>query len=155
MDQWNGFKISLAVPQIQVITDASPWGYGAVCQGHEASGFWTKTVATRCQNYRELMAVLAAVDAFMPILRGKSVQVLTDNISAMTYINHGGGPSAQLTRLAKAIWFKTQRQNIQLTAGYLAGHKNTHADRLSRLSPKYEWSLTNRAFRYIDRIWQD
>ena len=37
----------------------------------------------------------------------KSVHILTDNFSAMTCMNHGGGPSAQLTTLAKAIWIKT------------------------------------------------
>ena len=153
LDYWNGYKIKVSVPKLQIITDASPWGYGAVCEGHEASGFWTECIAQMSQNYRELMAILVSLETFSAIVAGKAVHVLTDNFSAMTYINHGGGPSAQLTSLAKAVWYKAHQLGVELSAGFLAGQKNTHADRLSRLPPRYEWSLSRRAFTYIDHIW--
>ena len=153
LDRWNGFRIKLVVPDTQIVTDASPWGYGATCNGEEAAGFWSRSVASKWQNYREMMAILVALHAFEPKIHGKAVQILTDNFSAMTYINHGGGPSAQLTMIAKAIYFKAHQMEVELSARFLAGRFNGHADRLSRLSPLYEWSLRPRVFQFLDRMW--
>ena len=152
---WNGLKINISVPDIQVTTDASPYGYGAVCGWPEleASGFWTEKAASKCQNYREMLAILVAINTFQHVLRNKSVQVLTDNFSALTYINSGGGPSAQLTKLAKAIYFKAVKLNICISASFLAGANNEHADRLSRQNPAYEWSLDKNMFQLLDLTW--
>ena len=153
LEYWNGLKINIAIPDIQVTTDASPWGYGAVCAEFEASGFWTKSVSRKCQNFREMMAILVAIQTFRDVLRGKSVQILTDNFSALTYINSGGGPSAQLTKLAKAIYFTAVKSKISISASFLAGKQNDHADHLSRLSPAYEWSLDPLAFQMLEEAW--
>ena len=153
LDFWNGLKINIAVPDIQITTDASPYGYGAVCGEFEASGFWTVKAAAKCQNYREMMAILVAIVTFKDIIRNKSVQILTDNFSALTYINCGGGPSAQLTKLAKAIFFRTVQLNASLTASFLAGRRNNHADWLSRQNPAYEWELDTQMIKIIDDMW--
>jgi hypothetical protein len=84
IDNWNGYRIKLRVAEVQIVTDASPSGYGAVCNGLEASGFWSRCIAKKCQNYRELMAILVAINAFKDIIRDKYVHVLTDNFTAMT-----------------------------------------------------------------------
>jgi hypothetical protein len=53
-----------------------------------------------------MFAILMAFKAFSSLIRGKSIQILTDNISAVAYINHMGVPSPSLTKLAIAIWAK-------------------------------------------------
>jgi hypothetical protein len=153
LDGWNGEVIHKKIPEVQIICDASPFGFGAICGSWKAAGFWSNQVANRPQNAREMMAILTAVHTFGPRLKNKSVQVVTDNISAMAYINHMGGPSLELTNLAKNIWATANQFGIRLTATYLAGCLNVEADYLSRLSTQYEWTLHPRLFQYIQRRW--
>lgn len=153
LDGWNGQVIRKKIPEVQIICDASPFGFGAICGNQKAAGFWSPRVANRPQNAREMTAILTAVHTFGPRLKGKSVQIVTDNISAMAYINHMGGQSRELTEIAKDIWVIANQLDITLSATYLAGCLNVEADYLSRLSTQYEWTLHPNLFRYIDRVW--
>ena len=98
-------------------------------------------MATKSTNYRELLAVLLTLESFQHELSGKRVQVLSDNISSVAYINHLGGPSSDLSELVTSLWITTHQYDIELSAAYLADSDNTRADTLSRLSPQYEWQL--------------
>lgn len=57
-------------------------------------------------NYCKLLAILLAIKAFEHNLRCKKVQVLFDNVAAVAYINHLGGPSVSLAALASAVWIR-------------------------------------------------
>lgn len=153
LDGWNGNVLTKREPDIQIVTDASPIGFGATCMGQKASGFWTSFVGSMPQNAREMMAILMAIHSFAHILRNKTIHVVTDSITAMANINHMGGQSPLLTEITKAIWLAVQELDASITAGWLAGVQNIEADRLSRLSDKYEWALNPRIFRHINRVW--
>ena len=47
--------------------------------------------------YRELMAVLMALKSFGPSMKEKSIQILSENVTTVAYINHLGGPNSDLT----------------------------------------------------------
>lgn len=96
VDTWHSQEICTEVVQAQIVTDASHLGWGAVCEGHIASGDWNKRISFQSSNEREMLAILMALKAFRSLLLGKRVQVLTDNISAMAYINHMGGVPVSL-----------------------------------------------------------
>ena len=49
------------------------------------------------QNAREMMTILMAVHALAPLVKKKTLQIGTDNISAMANINHMGGQNPLLT----------------------------------------------------------
>lgn len=149
---WNGAPIVVGHVDVQIQTDASETGWGAVMGTQTAAGFWNNRMSCKPSNYREMMAILLALKTFKN-LHGKSVQILTDNVSAAAYINHLGGPSRELTQLASAIWTEANNQSMSVKAKYLAGVDNVAADRLSRLSDKYEWKLHPRLFAYIDKLW--
>lgn len=149
---WNGTPITVGHIDCQIETDASESGWGAVLGDQTAAGFWNVRLSRKHSNYREMMAILLALKTFKSI-QGKSVQVLTDNISAVAYINHLGGPSKELTQLASAIWTEAHNRSMTVTAKHLAGVNNVAADQLSRLSDKYEWKLHPRLFAYIDKSW--
>ena len=87
--------------------------------------------------------------------RGQTVQLLSDNIWTVGYINHLGGPCPKLTELAKAIYAEAFALWISLRAKHLAGCLNTIADHLSRLSPQstYSWSIHPAVFLHLDQIW--
>ena len=153
LDQWNSSILITGPIQAQIETDASQSGWGARYGEHKAAGFWTPSISHRSSNYRELSAILMAIKSFQSMLQGKSVQVLTDNVTAVCYINHLGGPSEDLTELMKKLWAETYRLGITLQAKHLAGYLNGPADMLSRLSAQYEWSLHPQLFHYINKLW--
>ena len=150
---WNGSVITPKPTDVQIHTDASHIGYGAVCQGVRAAGFWSPKISNMPSNNREMWAVLMAIHTFGPRLRGKAVRVVTDNISTMAYINKMGGTSSQLTAIAKDIFMACHKFDIVLTASFLAGCRNVEADWRSRLPELYEWQLNPRLFHHIDAMW--
>ena len=155
MHSWNGRPIVKRSVDLQISTDASASGWGAVCGSYEASGLWNANQAFRHSNYRELLTVLLAIKSFKGFIAGKTVQILSDNIVTVAYVNHLGGPCQDLSNLAKSIWSEAFQLDTVIIAKYLAGCQNTAADRLSRLSPHstYSWSLHPGIFNFLDHRW--
>lgn len=147
---WNLQPVVVRPIDVQIQTDASHLGWGAALGDHHAAGYWDKSVALQPSNYREMLAILLALKSFAPMIEHKSVQIQTDNISSVAYVNNMGGPSAQLTDIAKAIWQEAYHLGIHLQATHLAGKLNVLADYLSRIRHPYEWQLHPRLFQYID-----
>lgn len=156
---WNGRSYSSGTSKgvvIQIATDASGSGYGGVVLGNktqQTQGFWTQDIAKKCSNYREIMAVYMSLIAFKDIIKNQMVQILSDNVATVSYIVCMGGPSQQLTEVAKRIWDFAIRNNVSLSAKYLCGAQNTIADGLSRYVSQYEWALNRKVFQCIDKIW--
>ncbi|WAR11495.1 hypothetical protein MAR_025675 [Mya arenaria] len=153
VDYWNSREICSETIQAQVVTDASGLGWGATYGSHVASGDWNRRVSYLSSNEREMLAILMAIKAFAKLLRGLVVQVLTDNISAMTYINQMGGPSQKLSRLALAIWAEAFDHGITLRCAHIAGVQNGQADYWSRTPDKHNWMLHPAVFGYIDKLY--
>ena len=89
---WNGRVVKQNVIQEQIFTDASAIGWGAHLQNRKASGHWNYQLFKKTSNYRELMAVRLALLSFAPYIQGKCVQIVSDNITTVAYLNHLGGP---------------------------------------------------------------
>ncbi|XP_078520251.1 uncharacterized protein LOC144785006 [Lissotriton helveticus] len=88
-----------------VATDASTLGWGAHLGDLEIKGLWSPEERLLHINLLELRVIRLALKAFLPSLRGQSVQVLTDNTTAMWYINKQGGVGSQcLCREALRLW---------------------------------------------------
>jgi len=153
LESWNGQCMVPKQVTLQLVTDASSTGYGGVIDNMEAAGFWNTRLSFKHSNYRELMAVLLCLKAFAPYIKNQVVQVLSDNITTVAYISHLGGPSAELSQLARAVWAEAIDLNVELRAKHLAGVENVHADYLSRLESPYEWRLHPNVFKFMDRLW--
>ena len=153
VDHWNCREICTRPIEIQVITDASHLGWGAVCNDKIASGDWNPRVSRESSNYREMLAILMALKSFQSVLRDKSVQILSDNITAIAYINHKGGPSTVLSQLAMSIWVEAIDNGLSIQCAHIAGRENRAADHWSRTTDKHNWMLHPRLFAYIDRLW--
>ena len=153
VDQWNERLICSEQVQGQIVTDASHLGWGAVYDGQVASGDWNVRVSFLSSNEREMLAILMALKAFSSLIRGKNIQVLTDNISAMAYVNHKGGPSPALSKLAKAIWAEAIEIGVSIKCAHIAGVENQESDFWSRRADKHNWRLHPRLFAYLDRLW--
>ena len=88
--------------EAQLVTDASQTGWEAVLSGKQATGYRDKQVALIPSNYRESLAILLAIKAFENDLKCKKVQVFSENVAAVAYINHLGGPIPGIAALASA-----------------------------------------------------
>lgn len=148
---WNVCPIQIRPIQAQLVTDASHIAWGATLGDLHASGQWTPRLARHSSNYRELMAILMGLQTFRPVLEGVSLQILTDNITAMAYIVNKGGPSKDLTQIAIAIWHLCHQKDIHIQASHIRGLDNTQADQLSRITDNYNWQLHPQLFHLIDR----
>ena len=145
---------------MQIVTDTSQEGWGSQVSGdldsestRQAQGFWEANMTHISSNLRELTAVLLSLMAFLPIIRNKSVQILTDNICTAAYVNFQGGPCQQLNEVARKLWTLVPTNNIEISAQYLKGTLNVQADTLSRLNSQYEWVLHPRFFQFLDKVW--
>ena len=104
IDHWNGSPLTPRAAQLQIWTDASNSGWGAVCENSEASGSWDRDTICKHINLKELLAVHLALRSFSSKIQNKTVQVLTDNATTVAYINNLGGPVQALTVIAEGIW---------------------------------------------------
>lgn len=153
IDAWNG-RLSIRKPvDIQAVSDASSTGWGFACLGLEAAGLWDTWVSQQSSNVREMIAVLMGLLSFKAELTGKSVQIMSDNVSTVANINFQGGPSHVLTQVARAIWSVALSNDITLSVQYLRGVDNIHADALSRIKDRYSWKLHPELFQALDNKW--
>jgi len=151
--EWNGSPLKSQPIQMQISTDASDTGWGAVCGTYQASGAWSPDIVSEHINYKELLAVLFGLQSFSTHVEGQSIEVLSDNVTTVAYINNMGGPVMHLTEVAEWIWRFILEKKSYIVAKHIAGVLNTGADYLSRLPTQYEWMLNPVLFQYIDGMW--
>ena len=82
--------MSLPLPSLQLMTDASRLGWGGVLIPHSVSGTWPLSFRSCSINWLELQAVLLSVRHFLTLLQGNCVQLLTDNTTVVACIRHQG-----------------------------------------------------------------
>ena len=86
-------------PQIVIKSDASLMGWDAIVQNEtctdtyaETCGRWTHIEMSNHINYLEILAIFLALKSFKIYLRNiEHVKILTDNTTAVAYINNKGG----------------------------------------------------------------
>ena len=144
-----------AVSDLQLCSDASGSGWGATLSPPAslvASGFWEQEVSTESSNYRELLAVYLALLSFRTTIAGKTIEVLSDNVTTVAHINKFGSANLRLDSVAQAIWAFAFENRVSLVAHHIAGTFNTQPDALSRVSARHEWTLHPAIFRQLDMM---
>lgn len=117
-------------------------GWGAHLRELHTQGTWSPHKASLHINVRELRSVRLSCAVFLPHIRGKSVLILLDNMTAVAYINKQGGTrSPRLCSEALHLWELCIGADIHPMASCLLGSKNVLADRLSRSFVSHKWSL--------------
>ena len=100
---WQTFRP--LTPTIQITTNASPTGWGALVLDLTTNGHWMTEERGLHINLLELLAIFKAFWAFKRLLLGHVVQVATDNTTAVFYLNKQDGTCSQrLLYLTVQIW---------------------------------------------------
>ena len=122
--EWN--TLCKKAIEVQLEMETSGKGWGGTTEMLDVSHTWAKDITYQASNFRELMVVLKSLQSFKQPLQGKVVQVLSDNIAAVAYINNLSGPNPVMMSIMKAIITHVHQQGIMLSAKYLAGSQNGH-----------------------------
>jgi hypothetical protein len=90
--------------------------------------------------------------SFITHLEGKHVQVLSDTITTVAFLNNMGGSTSHLDTVARNIHITAMDHNIIIGARFLPGMENYRANQLSRIKSTYEWKLQPNLINMLDRI---
>ena len=118
---------------IQLYTDASNIGYGAVYGNKWIRGVWDEYRRGMCINYKELFAILAATMTWGHEWKGKRVVFLTDNKTITHVWSSGTSPSPTLMSLIRPLFLSAARGSFSVAFRHIMGIRNPVADALSRL----------------------
>ena len=132
-------------------TDASKDGWGAYFGGASTGGRWDHIEKEQSINVLECQAILFGLKAMCRDMSNTHLLVLSDNVTAVAYVNHMGGSHApKCNDIARDIWLWCIERDIWLTAAHIPGKENIEADAESRIfSDQTEWKLCPTIFQQI------
>ena len=150
-------KIHINDPDLIITSDASDLGWGAWCGKKSVQGLWSQEEMFWHINPRELQAAYLASKIFSPsqINQLFHIQLQIGNQAAVSYINHlGGTHSKLLCQLSLDLWNWSLLRLIHISARYIPGTFNKHADHMSRrLRLTAEWKLNPILFQRIVAVY--
>ena len=145
-------NVVIEKPELEIETDASKTGWGACVKGTKNStgGNWTGDEAEEHINCLELLAIQFGIQCFGKNIENAHIKVLTDNTTAVAYINSQGGTKHKCNQIARDTWLWCYNRGIWLSAAHLPGSQNVIADKESRTRhDNMEWVLDAQLFQKI------
>jgi hypothetical protein len=156
VDDWNGRTMLERSAQETIATDASETGWGIAHPERPLAGEWPEDWKEDISiNTKELKTIAIAVDQFAERWRGQAITIMSDNKTAVAYVNHQGGTkAAHLDKIAREMWEKCMEFKIELKAKYIPGKENEVADELSRrAAPPHDWWIDPWILKKIAMMW--
>jgi len=144
-------------PTVELTTDASGLGWGAVFKDFSTGGHWSQQDLRHGINinFLELHAVMLGLKCCIGHFKGKTVKINIDNTTAVACINNFGSTHSEVCNMeTREIWKFASENNIWLIAGHLAGKLNVIADKESRtIRDETEWMLNEKLFQKLTDIY--
>jgi hypothetical protein len=140
---------------LTIYTDSSVLGWGAHSNGTSIQGRWTTDLQKEHINYLELLAIRNGLFAFAKNLHDSSIQIYSDNSSAVAVLRKlGSVRSHKLNQLALEIWEWAISRNLMILALHIPGKSNVLADAASRFfSDRNSWKLFDKFFNVLEQKW--
>ena len=140
---------------IELSSDASLSGWGAVLETRKTSGRWSPEERLLHINSLELLAALKGLQCCEQFLINRQVILRIDNMSAVCYINNvGGTKSFSMCKIACEIAHWCESRNVVLSAVHIPGVLNILADQESRRAQDpADWMLNPEVFQRIAERW--
>ena len=136
LPSWNGVEFIQSAPltshALQLFTDASSIGFGAVYGTHWFSVAWPSSFCYHI-NFLELFAIVAAVFTWGDNWVDQQIILFTDNYSVTEIWRSGRCKDRDMMRLVRALFLFTAKFNINILMKHIPGKVNILADSLSRL----------------------
>lgn len=151
----NGKCFAAGNPDLEIYSDASLSGSGAVCNGVTTRGTLTLLDASRNINELELLDALFALKSCVRDASKLCVLMFLDNTSLVAYINHNGGTrSTNLTNIATQLSDFCEAQELNIDAVHLASISNVVADKESwAIADAGNWKLNPQVCQTIFKVW--
>ena len=137
-----------------IFCDASGLGWGAHDDCTTINGRWSDYESGMHINSLELLAIQLALFSFAISLKGKKhVRVMSDNATAIAYINKKGGVKSMVCNdIAKVIWGFCMENNFHISAAHIPGKHNILADlAFQKFQDASEWMLNSKVFGYLTK----
>ena len=119
-------------PSVDLFTDASLSGWGAVRGNAVARGHWAASEISHI-NVLELKTVLLGLQALCRDLRDVHVRLHVDNTTAVACINRCGSMKEALLSVCEQIFEWACERNVTISAEHIKGIHNVEADFASRI----------------------
>ena len=151
-----GQSLETPIPDLLLYTDASSEGWGAYSLDKEASGEWSHQEKQEHINLLELRAIRLGLQSFEESLRGKTVAILSDNTTALSFISKEGGTrSSSLNREAQETLQWMEENAVTVLTQFVRGETNVVADCLSRKGQviSTEWTLHQTVCDNMWKVW--
>ena len=101
-------------------------------------------------NYLELLAVWLTILSLCKTEKNCHFKVLSDNTTAVAYLNNMGGTKELCNKIAQKIWHWCYYNKNWITATHLSGKQNVVAGKHSRsVHDNMEWELNPSPFQLI------
>ena len=152
----RGQSLSVPSPDLFLYADASTTGWGASILEAEASGRWSVQERLDHITLLELRAIRQGLLAFADVVVGKTVAVLSDNTTAVSYLQKAGGTrSSRLNLEAQMTLQWAEDHSVTLLTQFVRGESNVVADCLSRGHQviSTEWTLHQQVCDTLWRLW--
>lgn len=133
---------------LEIYSDASLSGWGVMCNGERANGFWDSIESQNHINLLELKAAFMGLQCFASDIHNSEILLRIDNTVAISYINRMGGIQySHLNEITRQIWKWCEERQLYIFASYIKSKDNVEADEESRRSNiDTEWDLSFTAF---------
>ncbi len=151
---WNGISLILATEwtsntELEVYSDASKIGYGAVCGSEWFACTWSieAEATSRCSGdsvsddavlkrdsmpWKEMYTLVVAAATWGHRWKGKRIRFYCDAHSVVDFFLKGSSKRPQLAKLMRTMWFIGATNECTFEIVHLPGITNIYADLLSR-----------------------
>ena len=138
-------NITKSKPVIENSSDASSFGWGAVCNNIRTGGAFNLAEMKYHINAKELLAAKFSLKTFVKV-SDAHVKLLSDNTTTVHGINNMHSNKSDLCHsIISEIWAWAEDKNIWITASYIPGKENYDADAESRKKQtELEWMLNQK-----------
>ena len=143
LDNFNGVSIlldSIRFPteHLQLFTDASGIGFGAVMQSNWFQGSWPQSWHSINIAVKELYPIVVALEMWSVFIPNTRMLVFCDNEAVCYIVNNQTSKDRQLMSLVRRLTIALMRSNVLLRAKHVPGKLNVLADALSRFQDTRE-----------------
>ena len=118
---------------LSMTTDASgSIGFGAILGSAWLHGSWPSQLSDQSIVVKEMVPIVVAVHAWLPVLQGRCVRVVCDNLPVVCAVNSQSCRDRNLLPWIRRFFVVCAVNDIKVVASHISSKANSRADAISR-----------------------